>query len=305
MTLRSSPLSDDGLVALSGADKPAPPIRPASARPRQDSPVEHDAALPPSAEELDAIERHRINWVTLIGARVEDDPELGAVVVTHDRPGSGLNFVAGLRWQPEEVDERLAQVVILMRELGAWPSVVVCDGVSQPEDIAARLRAAGWITLSSERIMWTRHPAVVPHLDPGLRMEAVTPVSALEAVRLETAVFGLMPDAIGESAELLARSVSNGTTRGFLLRLVGEPIASARLVPGPSVAALHAIGVAARHRRRGYGRMITAVATRAGLATGHRLIWLSVDEANHGAVQLYRSLGFEPAFTWTRWAAPA
>jgi ribosomal protein S18 acetylase RimI-like enzyme len=296
---------------LSGADKPAPPsksappTKPASARPRQDATVEHDAALPPSVDELDAIERHRINWVTLIGGTVEDDPELGAVVVTHDRPGSGLNFVAGLRWQPEEVADRLAKVVSLMRERGTWPSVAVCDGVSQPADIATRLKAAGWIPLGNERIMWTRHPAVVPHLDPGLRVEAVTPVSALEAVRLETAVFGLMPDAIGESAELLARSVSEGTTRGFMLRLVREPVASARLVPGPSVAALHAIGVAARHRRRGYGRMITAVATRAGLATGHRLVWLSVDEANRGAVEMYRGLGFEPAFTWTRWAAPA
>jgi ribosomal protein S18 acetylase RimI-like enzyme len=67
---------------------------------------------------------------------------------------------------------------------------------------------------------------------------------------------------------------------------------------------LHGIGVAERHRRRGYGRMITAIATRAGLATGHALVWLSVDDANTAAVTLYRSLGFAPSFAWTRWAAP-
>lgn len=289
---------------MSEGRSPAPPVRPASARPRQDAPVEHDAASLPSAQELEAIERQRIDWATLLGAQVEEDRDLGAVVVRHDARGSGLNFVARVRWTAEEVEERLGAVATGMRAAGTWPSVIVCDGVSQPLDIADRLKAAGWLRLSGERIMWTRHPQVVPHLDPGLRIEAVTPVTALECVRLETANFGLPPDAMGESADLLAKSVANGTTRAFLLRLVREPIASARLVPGPGVAGLHAIGVAARHRRRGYGRMISAVATRAGLATGHKLIWLSVDEANTAAVELYRSLGFQPCFVWSRWAAP-
>ncbi len=289
---------------MSGPYQPAPPVRPASARPRQDAPVDHDAQ-PPSAAELEAIERQRIDWATLLGAQVEEDRELGAVVVRHDVRGSGLNFVARVRWTSEEVDECLAAIETGMRAAGTWPSVIVCDGVSQPLDIADRLKAASWLRLSGERIMWTRHPQVVPQLDPGLRIEAVTPATALECVRLETANFGLPPDAVSESAELLARSVADGTTRAFLLRLVREPIASARLVPGPGVAGLHAIGVAARHHRRGYGRMITAVATRAGLATGHRLVWLSVDEANVAAIELYRGLGFEPAFSWSRWAAPA
>jgi ribosomal protein S18 acetylase RimI-like enzyme len=51
--------------------------------------------------------------------------------------------------------------------------------------------------------------------------------------------------------------------------------------------------------------MLTAIATRGGLATGHRLVWLSVLEENTAAFELYRSLGFEPTFRWTRWLAPA
>ncbi len=290
---------------MSGPDQPARPARPPSARPRQGAPIEHDAAALPSREELEAIERQRIDWVTLLGAQVVDDADLGAVVVRHAAQGSGLNYVARVRWAAEEVDERLVAIATAMKAAGTWPSVIVCDGVSQPLDLADRLKAAGWVPLSAERTMWTRHPTVVPHLDPGLRIEAVTPASALDCVRLETASFGLPPDAIGESAELLARSVAAGTTRAFLLRLVREPIASARLVPGRGVAGLHAIGVAAHHRRRGYGLLITAVATRAGLATGHKLVWLSVDEANSAALALYRGMGFEPAFSWSRWAAPS
>ena len=234
-----------------------------------------------------------------------DAPALGGQLVTHSAPGSSLNYVAGVRWTESDTEAHLAAVVDAMSDQGAWPSVVVCDGLTTPSDLDARLHAAGWLPVFNDLNMWARHPAVVPHLDPSLRVEAVTPVTALDAVRLEREVFGLMPDEIGEQAELLAHSVAEGTTRGFLLRLGDETVASARLVPGPTVAGLHAIGVATSRRRRGYGRMLTTIATRAGLATGHKLVWLSVIEANTAAVELYRSLGYEPAFGWTRWIAPA
>ena len=192
-----------------------------------------------------------------------------------------------------------------MREAGEWPVLSVADGLTEPADLVDRLEALGWVRLNGERMMTTRHAPVVPHLDPGLRVEAVTPASALDAARLEVANFDLSLDSLGERAERLAVAVQDGTIRAFLLRLVHEPVASLRLTRGPGVASLSAVGVAARHRRRGYGQMITAVATRAGLATGHKLVWLSVIEENVGAVELYRGLGFEPSFAWSRWAAPA
>ncbi len=279
--------------------------RPASARPRSDGPDAHDPALPPSAAELIAIEDHRVAWSALLGATVENVPELGGRLVTHAAPGSTLNFLASPRWSEGPIDAKLTAVVELMSDRGSWPSIVVCHGLTAPLDIEEQLRAAGWLAVFGDRTMWVRHPAVVPHLDPGLRVEAVTPASALDAVRLETEVFGLVPSLVGESAELLGHSVADGTTRGFLLKLGDEVVATARLVPGPMVAGVHAVAVAAHQRRRGYGRMLTTIATRAGLATGHKLVWLSVIESNTTAVDLYRSLGFEPAFTWTRWLAPA
>jgi ribosomal protein S18 acetylase RimI-like enzyme len=279
--------------------------RPASTRPRSDSSADHGAQLAPSEDELTAIEDHRVAWARLLGATVEDDQALRGRLVTHRALGSSLNFVAGIRSPASELDARLGRVVEVMSDRGSWPSVIVCDGLSTPSDLTDHLRSSGWLPVFSDRTMFTRHAAVVPHLDPELRVEAVTPASALDSVRLETDVFGLLPELIGESAELLADSVAAGTTRGFLLRLRGEAVATVRLVPGPMVAGLHAIGVAANQRRRGYGRMLTTIATRAGLATGHKLVWLSVIETNTAAVDLYRSLGFQPAFAWTRWVAPA
>jgi len=278
--------------------------RPASARPRSDTSDAHDA-LPPSPQELMAIEADRIDWARLQGAAVENVAELGGLLVSHSAPCSSLNYLGAIRWSDADFDARLGAVVEQIGDRGAWPSVVVCDGLTTPADISARLEAAGWIPVFSDLNMWTRHAAVVPHLDPTLRVEAVTPASALDAVKLETEVFGLMPQEIGEQAELLANSVAEGTTRAFLLRLDGQAVATARLVLGPTVAGLHGIAVGARQRRRGYGRMLTAIATRAGLATGHKLVWLSVIEENTPAIELYRSLGYQPAFAWTRWVAPA
>ena len=37
------------------------------------------------------------------------------------------------------------------------------------------------------------------------------------------------------------------------------------------------------------------------MATGNRLAWLSVSEANDPALSVYSALGFERVFSWTRW----
>src|SRR5690242_6225807 len=131
--------------------------RPSSARPRQD----HDEhmAVPPSDDELRAIELHRIDWARVQGATVEESPEAGGLLVTHDALGSSLNYVSGIRWAESDVDARLEAVVELMSDRGAWPSIIVCDGLTTPFDLDARLEAAHWVPVFGDRNMWTRHPA--------------------------------------------------------------------------------------------------------------------------------------------------
>ena len=36
---------------------------------------------------------------------------------------------------------------------------------------------------------------------------------------------------------------------------------------------------------------------------GNRIVWLSVEDVNSGARQMYERLGFAPAFGWARWMA--
>jgi ribosomal protein S18 acetylase RimI-like enzyme len=266
---------------------------------------DHAGMAPPSARELAAIEQSQLDWARLMEAEVIEDPELGVTIVRHHGNRPDFNLTARVRWPAGEVAQRLQLLRTRMEAEGVWPVLVISDGLSQPVDLAQQVEAAGWKQVRGERIMFTRHAPVVPHVDPGMRVEAITRASAIDAARLEAEAFGQPVGGIEARAELLAQAVEAGAIRGFLLRLVREPVATLRLTAGDRVAGIHGVAVGERHRRRGYGRMITAVATRAGLATGHGLVWLSVDEANTAAYELYRSLGYESSFGWSRWLAPA
>ena len=92
--------------------------------------------------------------------------------------------------------------------------------------------------------------------------------------------------------------------RAYLVRLRGEPVATARLLNEGGLAAIHGLGVVAPWRRRGIGRYLTTIVTRAGLALGASLVWLSVDPANEPAVALYEGQDYRPAFAWRRYIGP-
>ena len=281
------------------------PRRPESARPRQDTPETHEHGRP-TDDELDAIEHQHASRMTQSGADVTPDEDLGVWWVRFERRTPQLAFAMRLRWPEHEAPARLERLTALMQDRGEWPSVSISEGLTLPATIGDTLAGAGWRIVAGERIMFTRHPPTNPHLDPTLRIEAVTPATAKECVELEITNFGLPPSESELRAERLAESVRDGSERAYIVRLMRKPVASARLVPGNrGTACLSGINVVAAQRGRGYGRLVTSVATRAGLATGAKLVWLSVDESSAPAVKLYESLGFEPTYAWSRWIASA
>jgi ribosomal protein S18 acetylase RimI-like enzyme len=97
--------------------------------------------------------------------------------------------------------------------------------------------------------------------------------------------------------------LASGRLRAYVVRIGGEPVAVARISMGERDACLYAIGVAEEWRRKGIGMLITIVATRAGLALGKRIVWLSVEDGNDGARAMYEQLGYAPLFRWGRWIA--
>jgi ribosomal protein S18 acetylase RimI-like enzyme len=285
----------------------APPEvkRPATARKRGSSgaaEVDQDA---PTTDELAAIERGLVELPKYSGAEVNDRADLGVVLSLLRGRGPGYNFASCMRWGKRDVTERLAGVGRAMSDFGEWPALAVVDGVSTPPDLGGRLADAGWVQTETERLMWTRVPPGVPHLDPSLRLEAVTPRTAAVYERVERDIFGLPADFASQRTAALSYSLSAGWLRTYLVHLNGQPVATTRLATGDGVASIFGVGVVPEQRRRGLGTLVTAVATRAGLAAGNKLVWLSVNELNDPALRIYQRLGYQPSARWSRWVISA
>jgi GNAT superfamily N-acetyltransferase len=274
-----------------------PVKRPETARPRSVGRDEAEPA-PPERSDLDVIESQLVWLAELLGATAAQEGDGSAAVVRWPGRGPGFNYAARVRWSDDDWSSRLAALSTRHAAEGGVPAIVFADGQSTPQDLGARLEASGWLVLVRETVMWTRRAAVVPHLDPSMRIEAVTGASAREYEAVEREIFGVSPLDAVERVEALRRTIHEGTQRAYLVRVAGDPVATARLAARDGVAALHGIGVVERWRRRGYGSLITTVATRAALATGNRLVWLSVADANEPARRLYQGLDYRPAFGW-------
>lgn len=302
--------------------RPSSPVRrPDTARPRSATDHVHETereaahaevhgvAPPPSVapitlEELGNVQRDLVSLPVHAGARLIDEPELGVLRVHLPGGGAVMDYAALPRWTSREWRASLERVADRMRTEGTWPSIVVADRLDRPPGLERALDALGWRRISAESAQWVAHASVVPHLDRALRFEAVQPRTVADHEELERRVFGADPSRAEARRRELAAALEGGRLRAFVLRLRDEPIAVARLSQGDGVAGIHGLGVAREWRGQGYGTLLTTVATRAGMATGTRIVWLSVDETNEVALHVYRKLGFQHAFGWSRWLAP-
>lgn len=279
--------------------RPQTPVRrPETARPRHEAVPEVD---PPRDDELEAMQRHLVLLPGQEGGTVRHDRELGVTLVHGAGSGPDVTYAAMPRWDVQRWPEQLAATSERMRLDGAWPSLLVCDRFDRPSHLAEALEREGWVRVSSETAMWVGHASVVPHLDPLMRIEAVQRRSLPTHETLERQIFGVSAEQAERRRTAMADALEAGRLRAWIIWLDQEPIAVARLTQGDGAAGLQGIGVVEARRGRGYGTLMTTIATRAGMAIGNRLIWLSVRDDNAVARGVYERLGFQPAFGWSRW----
>lgn len=277
-----------------------PPIqRPPNVRSRADA---ADDTVPPapSTAEAEAIERAQARLVEIGGASRSEEPALGATLLEWPGRGPAFNHATCLRWSDEDWHDRAAGVASRLRNLGEVPCLVVSDSLTTPPDVAGRLQREGWLEIGHEVVMWTRRAAAVPHLEAVLRLEAVTSAHIDEYETVERRIFGIAERELADRRAALAAAIDAGVLRVYLVREKGVPVATARLLVEDGLAGVHGLGVAPEQRRRGLGRYLTTIVTRAGLALGASLVWLSVDDANGPARALYGGLDYRPAFGWHR-----
>lgn len=279
-----------------------PPVRrPDTARPRTDPPAVPDAEpVAPTSRELERIEEQITELAGLAGATVSDEPGLGSWLVAWSGRGPALNHAERVRWPDDdaEVGERIARLTARLEETRDRPAVAIAEGLTQPAGLGDRLARLGWRPVLHELVLGTRRAAIVPHLDPLTRIEAVTRASAPDYETAERAIFGLDSSLADVRLEAMRRAIDAGRLRAYLVRMGDEPIATARLWTFGDIACLDGVGVVPHARRRGYGTLVATVATRAALATGHGLVWLEVTADNAAARAMYGRLGYEQVLEW-------
>jgi ribosomal protein S18 acetylase RimI-like enzyme len=278
--------------------QPPPIQRPPTARARSDQSGE--APAPPTSAESEGIERAQARLVELSGATRSEVPELGATMLTWPGRGPAFNHAACLRWSADDWRDRAARVAERLAVGGEAPCVVVSTDLATPADLAARLEQAGWVAIGHEGVMWTRRAAAVPHLEGELRLVAVTMSLVEEYEAVERRIFGISEREAGDRRSALETSLVRDPLRVYLVREAGVPVATARLLVEDGLAAIHGLGVVPEQRRRGLGAYLTTIVTRAGLALGASLVWLSVDPENAPARALYTGLDYRPGFEWRR-----
>ena len=216
------------------------------------------------------------------------------------------NRLLALAW-PEEAaafDRRLDEAITLFATLGRMPHVRPLPLGNRPADLGARLAAAGFLALGTDRRMVLVDPG--PCLALAERGPTV-PGSAI--LRSPNRAAGLDHFAAGFSfvlaesfsverrrmAALEADAIGCGTRPEcgmVLLEVHGEPVAAARRVTVDGGTYLSSIGTRPAWQGQGHGSLVTATAVADALAAGSTFVHLGVEVENRRATDLYQRLGF-------------
>ncbi len=265
-------------------------------------------------------------------ARAQQTParelrDLGDSWLFHD-PGDAEPFWNRLiapRWPSGAAafDRRLDDVITLFATLGRMPHVRPLPIGGTPDDIGARLAAAGFETMGADVRMVLMHhgdadalvTALTSRVERSFGGASTVGVSRREwvrgagrgpgerqwAERRRWAVDAslVLADAFGVDAnrrvalehDVLA-CVSRSGCAVVVVSVDGVPAAIARRATTDSGSYLSSIGTRPAFRGRGLGALATALAVRDALAAGSEVVHLAVEADNDDALRLYERLGF-------------
>jgi ribosomal protein S18 acetylase RimI-like enzyme len=211
-----------------------------------------------------------------------------------------------VRWpqEPDAFDRRLTEILVLFASIARQPHIWPSPAHDTPADLVARLLANGFRDMGAGMVMaMANTPAAAPD-EPtpssGITLERVTGLTGPPATALGSAIVQVLTDAFdvlserepGVEAETIA-SLGHPWFTHYLVRVDGQPAAVARRATFDGLSYISSIGTASWARGRGFGRLVTAAATRDGLDAGSQWVYLGVFADNTVAIRLYERLGYE------------
>ena len=234
--------------------------------------------------------------------------DLGDSILLSDPadPEPFWNRLTAIRW-PEAADafdRRLTEILVLFATIARQPHVWPSPAHDTPADLIARLESNGFRDMGAGMLMARSTSAgdgpTEPALPPGVTLERTGQLDGADADAASGAIVAVLTDAFdvigdrqrGIEAET-AVSLANPWFTHYLLRFEGEPAAVARRATFDGLSYLSSIGTASWARGRGFGRVVTAEATRDAIRVGSEWAYLGVYAENKGAIRLYEGLGYQ------------
>ena len=169
----------------------------------------------------------------------------------------------------------------------------------EPDDLDARLDAAGLAAFDDTRVMW------LPRLD-AIAEPASFPLRAVSGDEYALAVGdlrGTLPDRV--EAHAVRLRLSPVPYRGFVHERDGRIVACGQFALEGTIVGLYDVFTVPRARGRGLSRRLCAHLLAQAHAQGARVAYLQVDVANIAAHAVYRRLGFSEAYHYHYRALPS
>jgi len=235
--------------------------------------------------------------------------DLGDSILLHDEVEAEpfWNRLEVVRWpdDPVEFDRRLTEVLVIFASLGREPHIWASPLHDAPTDLVARLLANGFRDLGLGNLMALADPkparaAAARSLPNGVTVERLAGISDAEAEVAAAGIVDVLLEAFdveesrrpGVESETRA-SLSHPWFTHYLLRFDGRPATVARRATFEGASYLSSIGTAGWARGRGYGALVTQVASADSLALGSEWTYLGVFADNAVATGVYERSGFE------------
>ena len=249
---------------------------------------------------------HEARVHAIPGRRLRD---LGDAILLVDEtePEPFWNRLEGLRWpaDPAAFDQRLTEMLVMFAAAGRQPHIWASPLHDAPVDLVPRLSANGFRDMGSSNVMVLADPdparqAASSGLPSGLALERLAGCSGAAAETAAAAIvdvlldaFDVDPDRRSGIRDETMTSLAHPWFTHYLLRLDGRPAAVARRATFDGATYLSSIGTAGWARGRGYGSLVTRIASADGLAADGDWIYLGVFAENTQAIGVYERSGFE------------
>jgi ribosomal protein S18 acetylase RimI-like enzyme len=236
---------------------------------------------------------------------------LGDGVMLHDPVDREpfWNRVAGIAWPAGAgaFDRRLAEILALFASLDRIPHVWPLPGFDEPLDLTARLLSHGFENMG-EGIFMAFDPGAPPPGPPATsepaprlsleRLHRTAGPAAEEAARAISIVLGesfaVEPDRVAAIEQETLVLLGRVEFHVCLIRVDGEPAATARRTTFDGASYLSSIGTRPQYRGLGLGRLVSEVVLRDAIDAGSRWTYLGVFADNAVARRMYAGLGFVP-----------